>query len=140
MAFWKRFQQRAGSRIPKSTWRERVLESDEYKALLEAAPRWLQRVILGAYEGCLSRVDLLSLTTEEVHRRKSETAIIKLLDGRNKTKAKQKIPISPALGEVLDELEKERKKLTSIQGPSLVFTRDGKPIGKNALRKAFEAA
>jgi hypothetical protein len=31
------------------------------------------------------------------------------LGGRNKTKAKQKIPIGPALGEVLDELEKERK-------------------------------
>jgi len=53
-------------------------------------------------------------------------------------KANPSPPIGPALGEALDELEKERKKLTSIQGPSLVFTRDVKPIGKNALRNAFE--
>ena len=38
--------------------RERVLEADEYKALLEASPRWLQRCIIAAYEGCLSRADL----------------------------------------------------------------------------------
>ena len=39
--------------------RERVLEADEYKALLDVSPRWLQRAIVGAYEACLSRVDLL---------------------------------------------------------------------------------
>src|SRR5690606_24551266 len=34
----------------------------------------------------------------------------------------------------------ERKKLTSLHSAGVVFTRDGKPIGKNALRKAFDAA
>lgn len=66
--------------------------------------------------------------------------MIKLMGGRNKTKARQKVPISPELGEVLDELDRERKKLTSLHGADVVFTRDGKPIGKNALRKAFDAA
>lgn len=120
--------------------RERILDADERKALLEAAPRWLQRVIIGADEGCLSRVDLLTLTTDELQRKRPEAAVIKLLGGRNKTKARQKVPISPALAEVLDELDKEKKKLTSLHGADVVFTRDGKPIGKNALRKAFDAA
>jgi len=88
----------------------------------------------------LSRVDLLSLTADEVHRKRPETAIIKLMGGRNKTKARQKVPISPALAEVLDELDSERKKLTSLHGAGLVFTRDGKPISKDALRKAFDSA
>ena len=39
--------------------RERILEADEWKALMDAFPRWLQRVIIGAYEACLSRIDLL---------------------------------------------------------------------------------
>ena len=120
--------------------RERILEADEYKSLIEASPRWLQRVVIGAYEACLSRVDLLTLTTDEIHRKRAEAAIIKLTAGRNKTKARQKVPISPALAEVLDELDRERKKLTSLHGAAVAFTRDGKPIGKNALRKAFDAA
>jgi integrase len=118
--------------------RERVLELDEYKDLLDASPRWLQRVIIGAHEACLSRVDLLTLTVDEVHRKRPATAMIKL--DRDKTKVKQKVPISPALAEVLDELDRERRKLTSLHGAGVVFTRDGKPIGKNALRKAFDAA
>jgi integrase len=120
--------------------RERVLDADEYKALLDASPRWLQRCIIGAYEACLSRVDLLTLSVDEVHRKRPETALIKLTGGRDKTKAKQKVPISPALAEVLDELDRERRKLTSLHGASVVFTRDGKPISRNALRKAFDAA
>jgi len=120
--------------------RESVLEADEYKALLEASPKWRQRVIIGAYEGCLSRIDLLSLTWDELQRKNPQRALIKIMGGRNKTKARQKVPISPVLAEVLDELDRERKKLTSLHGAGVVFTRDGKPIGKNALRKAFDAA
>jgi integrase len=116
--------------------RERVLDLDEYAALLEASPRWLQRVIIGAYESCLSRSDLLTLTPNEIHRKKVPAAMIKIMGGRNKTKARQKVPISPALAIVLDELEKVR----SLHGPDLVFTRDGKPIDPNALRKAFDRA
>ena len=70
--------------------RERILEADEYKALIDASPRWLQRIIIGASEGCLSRVDLLTLTSDEIHRKRPEAAVIKLTGGRNKTKARQK--------------------------------------------------
>jgi integrase len=80
------------------------------------------------------------LTSDEIHRKRAEAAIIRLVGGRNKTKARQKVPISPTLGEVLDELDTERKKLTSLYGAGVVFTRAGKPISKNALRKAFDAA
>jgi integrase len=44
------------------------------------------------------------------------------------------------LADVVDEIDQERKKLTSLHGADLIFTREGKPIGKNALRKAFDAA
>jgi integrase len=80
------------------------------------------------------------LTSDEIHLKRTEAAVIKLMGGKNKTKARQKVPISPALAEVLNELDRERKKLTSLHGADVVFTRDGKPIGKNALRKAFDAA
>ncbi len=120
--------------------RERVLEGDEYRLLLEASPRWLQRIMIGAYEGCLSRVDLLTLTWDEVHRKRREAAVIKLVGGRNKTKTKQKVPVSPELWGALDELEEERRKVTSIHGHNLVFIKDGKPISTHSLRKAFDRA
>jgi integrase len=58
------------------------------------------------------------------------------MNGRAMTKARQKVPISPALAEVLEELEKVR----GLHAPNLVFTRDGKPITKDALSKAFDQA
>lgn len=120
--------------------RERVLDAEEYRALLDASPRWLQRVIIGADQACLSHIDLLTLVRDELHRKRPETAMIKVAGGRNKTKAKQKVPISPLLAEVLDEIDRERRKVTSLQAPNLVFVRDGKPISGDALRKAFDAA
>ena len=120
--------------------RERVLDPEEYKTLREASPRWLDRCIVGAYEACLSQGDLLSLQDVEIQRRRPETAMIKISGGRNKTKVRQKVPISPALAEVLDELKKERAKVRTLHGAAQVFTRDGKPISKNVLRKAFDSA
>lgn len=66
--------------------------------------------------------------------------MIKISGGRNKTKVRQKVPISPALAEVLDELKLERTKVRTLHGAAQVFTRDGKPISKNVLRKAFDSA
>jgi integrase len=112
------------------------LDADEYKALVEASPRWLQWCIIAASEACLSRADLLTLTDEEVHRKRIEASVIKIMNGRVKTKARQKVPISPALAEVLDELDKVR----SLHAPNLVFTRDGRAITKDSLSKAFDRA
>ena len=58
------------------------------------------------------------------------------MNGRAKTKARQKVPISPAFAVVLDELEKVR----SLHAPNLVFTRDGQAITKDTLSKAFDRA
>jgi hypothetical protein len=41
-------------------------------------------------------VDLLTLAWDEVYRKRPEAAVVKIMGGRNKTKARQKIPISPA--------------------------------------------
>jgi integrase len=83
---------------------------------------------------------LLNLTIDSIHRNRPEAAVIRLLGGRHKTKARQKVPISPLLSGVLDELENERRETANIQQPNVVFTRDGKPIGKSALRSAFVSA
>lgn len=117
--------------------RERVLDIEELTALLDASPRWLQRIIIGADQACLSRSDALNLTVKDVHRK---TGMIKLAGGRSKTKMTQKVPISPALAEVLDELDRERRKLTSIHGSEILFTKDAKPVTRDYFRKAFDAA
>lgn len=69
--------------------RERVLDAEECKALLDASPRWLQRVTIGAYEACLSCVDLLTRSADDIQRKKTALAMIKIAGGRNKTKARQ---------------------------------------------------
>jgi len=46
--------------------RDRVLDENEYHDLLDASPRWLQRVFIGANDACLSRSDLLKLTWDAV--------------------------------------------------------------------------
>jgi integrase len=104
--------------------RERVLvlDAEEFAALLHASSRWLQRINIGANEACLSRSDVLKLTVRDVYRK---AGMIKLAGGRSKTKMTQKVPISPALAEVLDELDRERRKLTSIHGADILFTNEG---------------
>jgi hypothetical protein len=62
--------------------RERILAADEYEALINVSPKWLQRVMIAAHEACLSRVDVLTLTKDEVHRKRAATAVIKIV--RNK--------------------------------------------------------
>jgi len=113
--------------------RDRVLSDKEYRVLLEASPKWLRRVVIGAYESCLSRADLLKLTWDSV-----EDGLIKVRGGRAKTGVRQRVGISPALREVLDELKAEQTKLPNTEGR--VFTQDGKPITVNVLRSAFDKA
>jgi len=59
--------------------RERRLTDEEYSALLEKSPVWLQRVCNAANETALSRGDLLGLTWNEIDRK---TKVIALKDGR----------------------------------------------------------
>jgi len=115
--------------------RDRILFDEEYRRLLDHSPRWLQRVFVGAYEACLSRSDLLNLTWSEVNRR---VGVIKLEGGRDKTKVRQIVPISPELNEVLDELWQEHQRVPNMEGR--VFTRGGRSISPSGLRKAFEKA
>lgn len=110
--------------------RDRVLSDKEYRELLDASPKWLQRVIIGAYESCLSRADLLNLTWDSV-----ADGLIKVRGGRAKTGVKQRVGISTALHEILGEL---REGIPNTEGR--VFTQDGRPITVNILRAAFDKA
>ena len=113
--------------------RERVLSEQEYRSLLAASPRWLQRACAGAYEAALSRGDLLKLTRDNV-----KDGLIKVRGGRGKTGVKQVVAISPALSDILAELNTDFRKLPNTE--NRVFTKDGRPISVELLRKAFEKA
>jgi hypothetical protein len=117
----------------RETPRDRTLTDDEYKALLDVSPRWLQRVIIGANEAALDRGVLVNLTWNSV-----KDGLIKVIGGREKTGADQRVGIVPALEEVLNELKAEFKRLPNTE--NRVFTNGGRPIPKATLRHAFERA
>jgi len=117
----------------RETPRERTLTDAEYKALLDASPRWLQRVFIGANEAAFDRGTLLGLTWDSVR-----DGLIVVKGGRAKTGASQRVGISPALREVLDELRAEYRQIPNTD--RRVFTKGGKPISKETLRHAFEKA
>ena len=64
--------------------------------------------------------------------------LISVKGGRDKTGAKQRVGISPALADVLDELRAEYRKVPNTG--KLVFTKEGKRIPKATLRHAFDKA
>ncbi len=113
--------------------RDRILTDDEYRALLDASPQWLQRVMIAANEAALDRGVLINLTWDSV-----KDGLIKVKGGRDKTGADQRAGVSPALQEVLDELRTEYRRIPNTE--RRVFTKDGKPIHASTLRHAFERA
>lgn len=113
--------------------RRRVVSDDEFKALLDASPRYLQRVLIGLYETAMRRDELLRLTWDRVDER---AGVVRLLPEDTKEDDKRIIPITPALQEILSELRAEQRKVANLA--SRVFTRDGTPI--TSVRTAFELA
>ncbi|MCZ6452589.1 MAG: tyrosine-type recombinase/integrase [Deltaproteobacteria bacterium] len=113
--------------------RERILADAEYRALLDTSPRWLQRILIAANEAALDRGVLLTLTWDDI-----KPGLVVVRGGRAKTGVKQRVGISPALKEVLDELRAECERIPNTE--HRVFTKDGKPVSGNVLRYAFEKA
>ena len=105
----------------------------EYRFILDASPRWLQRVMIAANEAALDQGVLLGLTWDCV-----KDGLISIKGGRSKTGARQVVGISPALSEVLDELRMEFRRIPNTD--RRVFTKGGKPIHKATLRHAFDNA
>jgi integrase len=64
--------------------------------------------------------------------------IIVVKGGHEKTGVKQRVGISPALAEVLDELRAEYRRTPNLDRQ--VFTKGGKTIPKATLRHAFDKA
>src|SRR6266850_2094983 len=117
----------------RETPRERTLSDAEYRAILDASPRWLQRVIIAANEAALDQRVLLKLSWDCVR-----DGLIVVKGGRDKTGAKQRVGISPELNLVLEELRNEYRRMPNTD--RRVFTKDGKPIVKATLRHAFDRA
>jgi integrase len=117
----------------RETTRERTLTAKEYQTLLDVSPRWSQRVIIAASETGFDQGVILRLTWDSV-----KDGLIKVQGGRSKTGARQIVGISPALQTVLDELKAEYRKTPNME--KRVFTREAKPIPKDTLRTAFDAA
>jgi len=115
------------------TPRDRTLTDAEYNGLLKVSPQWLQRAMIAANEAGLDRGVLINLTWDSVN-----DGLIKVNGGRAKTGADQRVGISPALQEVLNELRAEYRRLPNTE--RRVFTKGGKHIPQAALRHAFEKA
>jgi integrase len=113
--------------------RERILTQAEYKAIVGASPRWLQRVVIAANEAAIDRGVLLKLTWDCV-----QDGLIKVKGGRAKTGATQIVGISPPLDDVLAELRADYRRIPNTD--RRVFTEGGKPITKDTLRRAFDKA
>ena len=111
--------------------RDRTLTDKEYGSILDASPRWLQRVVIAANETALDRGSLVTLTWDCV-----KDGLIVL--SRPKSGAKQRIGISMALNDVLHELREEYRRVPNMD--KRVFTRKGKPITQAVLRHAFDRA
>jgi integrase len=117
----------------RETPRERILTESEHKAIVAAAPRWLQRVVIAASETAIDQGVLLKLTWDSIG-----TGLIVVKGGRTKTGARQCVGIAPALNDVLDELRAEYRRIPNTD--RRVFTKGGKPIPKATLRHAFDKA
>jgi integrase len=95
-------------KLPKKGERNRVLNPDEYQRLLTAAPMWFRRVLIVAFETCLSQGDLLRLTDDMID---ENAGVIVPRDGRIKTGVEQVSPLTPIAREVLKEIRSERGKI-----------------------------
>jgi len=89
--------------------------------------------MVAANEAALDRGVLINLTWDSIR-----DSLIKVKGGRDKTGADQRVGISPALQEVLDELRAEYQQIPNTE--RRVFTKNGKPIIAATLRHAFEKA
>ena len=126
-------RRRAEGQKEREVARERILTEADYKAIVDTAPRWLQRMMIAANETAIDQGVLLKLTWDCV-----KDGLIVVKGGRAKTGARQAVGVSPALEGVLDELRAEFRRIPNTD--RRVFTKGGKPIQKPTLRHAFEKA
>jgi integrase len=118
--------------------RERVLEPHEQEALLGVYPTWLRRIAIVAQETCLSEGDIIRLTRPMIDRKVRE---IVPANGRKKTRVAQRAPLTDRVLQVLEEVEREkrREKIVDVNGP--IFTReDGRRITKDMIAQAVQLA
>ena len=119
--------------------RDRILDATEEKAMLDAYPAWLRRVATVARETCLSEGDIIRLTKGMIDRQRRE---IVPAGGRVKTGVEQRAPLTDRVLEILDEIEREKRRGTIVANVNgLVFTRDdGRAINKDMITQAVRVA
>lgn len=103
--------------------RHRVVTATEYKDLLEASPRYFQRVLIGYWETAMRKMELLNLVWPKVD---LTNRLIRIDWKGTKEKRKKSVPITDPLCEVLWELKAEQKRVGNLK--QRVFTRRGHPI------------
>ena len=119
--------------------RDRILDATEEKAMLDAYPAWLRRIAIVARETCLSEVDIIRLTKGMIDKQRRE---IVPAGGRVKTGVEQRAPLTDRVLEILDEIEREKRRGTIVANVNgLVFTRDdGRAINKDMITQAVRVA
>jgi len=111
--------------------RERIISETEFAKLLAAAPRYLQRVLIGLSETGMRRDELLTLKWSQIDIR---NGVIRLSYLDTKEGATRIIPISTLMYDILTELRVEQERVANLE--RRVFTREGKPI--KSVKTIFE--
>ena len=120
--------------------RDRILDAEEENGAVGRSIRHgFSRVAIVARETCLSEGDIIRLTKAMIDHKQRE---IVPTGGRVKTGVEQRAPLTDRVIEVLDEIEREKRRgkiVANVNG--LIFTRDdGRAIKKNTLMHAVKAA
>lgn len=118
--------------------RDRVLTEEEYQRLLTVSPLHLRRVIVCAYETGMRSGEIGLLTLDKVD---LKAGLIRLAAADTKTNEKRPVPISPVLGEILEDIRREQRegKVMPISG-HVFLTVSGKPLRRQGWTHAFAVA
>jgi len=108
--------------------RDRYINGDEAKVLLDTCTDWLKPVVLAALHTGGRRAELLGLTWERID---FKVGTVTYMDTKNGDS--RKVSMSGALREMLKALP------SRLQGGA-VFLRGDQPVTKKVLRSGFEAA
>ena len=103
------------------------------KRVLTGAPLWFRRVLIVAFETCLSQGDLVRLTADMVD---EKAGVIIPQGGRIKTGVKQVSPLTATVRDVFKEIRSERGKVQNLTSRH-VFTKNGRPINKTMIENAM---
>ncbi len=131
---WEWLKDNPVSKVPlekKNNERDRWLSKDEEATLLDNSPEWLRDLIVMSLNTGLRQEELLSLEWPRVNLLRKTILIAKTKNDKPKT-----LPLNKFALDVINR----RSKIRSIKNNYVFFTKSGKKIDAQNLRKSFNNA